>query len=360
MYNMMNRDDQEDLRRQSKTIMILLKELDYKNHKLIEMEKKHNETSAAMNKLIMGLTENINSGERCLFEMEYKYNEFLPMVKKLMDERSKMHDRYHNEFQQLKALNSNMIRDMECLEKEHKQLTEELKETKTLNDLQQRSFIEEIKSLRRELQDQYAEENCSSLATQLDTFRQQLKLKMERLGHVESMYNSVIVKECQYKQELVDAREESVKSLKDVFHSRSQLVIKRMGALDTKPFQDACMHKYSSENWQEICAQLCSSWEENLKNANWHPYKIVEVNGTLQEIVDENDEKLKVLRTEYGEMVYKAVSDALMELQQYNASARYPVPVIWNRKEGRRACLKEVIRYIGKQLHSCKRKRKRN
>lgn len=65
--------------------------------------------------------------------------------------------------------------------------------------------------LRRELQDQYLEEKCSSLATQLNAFRQELKGKMERLGHVESMYSSLIVKECQYKQELIDAREESIK-----------------------------------------------------------------------------------------------------------------------------------------------------
>ncbi|XP_028792770.1 factor of DNA methylation 2-like [Neltuma alba] len=356
---MVNHDDDVDLRRQSKIIAILLKELDYKNHKLIEMEKKHNET-VAVQKLLMGLMENINPRERCLLEMECKYNDFLTMVRKLMDERSKTHDRYHNEFQLLKVGNTNMIRDMECLKKEHERLTEELKETKALNDLQQRSFIEEIKRLRRELQDQDLEENNGDLATQLYTFRQQLKGKMERLGHIESMNSSLIVKEFQYKQELVDAREESIKSLQDMFHSRSQLVIKRMGALDTKPFQDVCMQKYPSGNWQEISAQLCSSWEENLKNANWHPYKIVEANGMLQEIVDENDEELKALRIEYGEMVYNAVANALMELQQYNASARYPVSVIWNRKEGRRASLKEVIQYIVKQLNSCKHKRKRN
>ena len=80
----------------------------------------------------------------------------------------------------------------------------------------------------------------------------------------------------------------------------------------------------------------------------------------MQEIVDEDDEKLKALRFEYGEMVYKAVANALLELQQYNASGRYPVPVIWNRKEGRMANLKEVIQYIAKQLNSCKRKRKRD
>lgn len=54
---------------------------------------------------------------------------------------------YYPEFEQLKVVNNNIIRGMECLEKERKRLTEELKETKSLNDLQQRNFIEEIKSV---------------------------------------------------------------------------------------------------------------------------------------------------------------------------------------------------------------------
>lgn len=76
-----NHDDEDSLRRQSKTIVILLKELDYKNRKLIEMENKHNETAAAMRKLIMGLMENKNSRERCLLKMECKNNEFLSIGK---------------------------------------------------------------------------------------------------------------------------------------------------------------------------------------------------------------------------------------------------------------------------------------
>ncbi|KAJ1396784.1 putative domain XH [Sesbania bispinosa] len=84
--------------------------------------------------------------------------------------------------------------------------------------------------------------------------------------------------------------EEIQKSLRDMFRGRSQLGIKRMGELDPKPFQNLCSQKYSSEQWQEMSAQLCSSWEENLKNPAWHPFKTIEVNGILQEILDENDE----------------------------------------------------------------------
>jgi hypothetical protein len=37
----------------------------------------------------------------------------------------------------------------------------------------------------------------------------------------------------------------------------------------------------------------------------------------MQEILDDNDEKLKGWRNEYGEVVYGAVTNALLELNEY-------------------------------------------
>lgn len=79
----------------------------------------------------------------------------------------------------------------------------------------------------------------------------------------------------------------------------------------------------------------------------------------MQEIVDKDDEKLKELRNEYGDAVYEAVSTELMEMNEYNTSGRYAVPEVWNRKEGRRATMKEIVQYVIEQLKSHKRKRKR-
>ncbi|KAI9157395.1 hypothetical protein LWI28_021878 [Acer negundo] len=77
----------------------------------------------------------------------------------------------------------------------------------------------------------------------------------------------------------------------------------------------------------------------------------------MQEIIDDEDEKLKDLRNEYGEAVYEAVTNALLELNEYNPSGRYVVPEVWNLKERRKATLKEIIQYIMKQLKTHKRKR---
>ncbi|KAK7305734.1 hypothetical protein VNO77_43644 [Canavalia gladiata] len=349
---------EEALSKQRMAIESLRNEIEYQNQKLREMDHKHSETLACVRRLIVGLVENINSKERSLLEVECKYTEALNMVQELMNKRYDLHEGCNKDLQQMKVMNANLNHDMECLKKEHVQLSKQLEESKAVNDQQQKNFIEEIEKLKSESGDQSHIASGGNLSTQISTFRNQLKDKMEYLELVENLYSSLIVKEHQYRQELLDAREESVHSLQNMFGSRSQLGIKRMGELDPKPFQDFCLQKYSCEQWQEISAKLCSSWEENLKDPTWHPFKKVEVNGILQEILDENDEKLKGLRSECGEVVYKVVTNALMEIEEYNSSGRYVVAEIWNWKEGRKATLKEIIQYLVRQLKTRKRQRK--
>lgn len=74
----------------------------------------------------------------------------------------------------------------------------------------------------------------------------------------------------------------------------------------------------------------------------------------VQEVINEEDEKLKELK-EKGDEIYEAVVTAFKELHEYNPSGRYVVPELWNFKEGRKATLKEVIVYIVKNTKKRKR-----
>lgn len=71
-------------------------------------------------------------------------------------------------------------------------------------------------------------------------------------------------------------------------------------------------------------------------------------------MIDGNDKKLNDLRKTFGEAVYKAVADALLELNEYNPSGRYVVQELWNFKENRRATLKDGISFLLQQLRTLK------
>lgn len=75
-----------------------------------------------------------------------------------------------------------------------------------------------------------------------------------------------------------------------------------------------------------------------------------------QQIIDEGDEKLVELKEELGEEVYKAVTTALVEMNEYNASGSYVVSELWNNKENKKASMGEVVEHILKQW-KVKRKR---
>lgn len=73
-------------------------------------------------------------------------------------------------------------------------------------------------------------------------------------------------------------------------------------------------------------------------------------------MIDEEDEKIDMLKAECDEDVYDAVVTALKELNEYNPSGRYPLAELWNNKEERRATLKEGVEFILKRWRTYKHK----
>jgi hypothetical protein len=77
----------------------------------------------------------------------------------------------------------------------------------------------------------------------------------------------------------------------------------------------------------------------------------------FQQILDDKDEKLVGLKKQLGEEVYKAVTTALLEINEYNASGSYVVSELWNNKENRKASISEAIQHVLKQWKAQKRRR---
>ncbi|PIA27084.1 hypothetical protein AQUCO_08300049v1 [Aquilegia coerulea] len=207
----------------------------------------------------------------------------------------------------------------------------------------QKSYILAVEALHLKRKLYEVERNQHLLSKQLEE-------KTSDMQHMEYLNQILVVRDSMNNCELQEARIELKNGLQDVLIHHSVIGIKRMGELNLEPFRDVCMQKFLSEDWDTKSAELCSLWQDNIKNQQWFPFKRMRVNGNLDEVVDDNDDKLKQLKDAWGEQVYKAVCGVLSEINEYNPSTRCAVPEIWNFKDDRRARLKEVIEYLLKKL----------
>jgi len=72
----------------------------------------------------------------------------------------------------------------------------------------------------------------------------------------------------------------------------------------------------------------------------------------LQRIINEDDEFIKKLKGDLGAEVLQTVSTALFEIEEYNASGRYPINVAWNFQKNERVQLKDLLLYLKELLDS--------
>ncbi|KAG1366382.1 putative factor of DNA methylation 5 [Cocos nucifera] len=188
-----------------------------------------------------------------------------------------------------------------------------------------------------------------------------LKMKLEKmteeLEEKSDVNTALLAKERQTNDELQRARKALITGFEEMQGGRTLIGIKRMGELDNKPFQNACRRKFSSIEADIKAAELCTFWQEELKNPDWHPFKVIHIGEDCKQVINEDDEKLQDLKYQFGDEVHKAVTTALNELLEYNASDKYIISELWNFKQGRKATLEEAIQYILKQWKIRKRKR---
>ncbi|TYH51710.1 hypothetical protein ES332_D10G296900v1 [Gossypium tomentosum] len=263
---MENTNYEEELKNDRRLVCSLIYEINCKKEQLSQMEREYNEMTATLRGLINGLIAKINSKDSNLWGWELQYNVTVSQLNGKNAALRLAFAQVYSKKKKKKKTNGNPKENVPC-----------------------RDLVE----LKKTTSDQIA------------ALKEQLEETSEALKDMESRY--------------------SCTGLNDVLTSRTTLVVKRMGEIDQKAFEVASSGKFPNEDWQETCAKLCSLWQQNVQDPKWHPFKMINIRGNLQEIVDEDDEKLKELRNEYGDVMYEAVSTALMEMNEYNVSGRYAV-----------------------------------
>lgn len=387
----------EESRKTDKLVANLANEIEVKNQHLKELECKYNETNMSLDKA-MGEKEALlqaynieiqkmqclaRDHSRRIFEENERLRSQLDSKRKELDLRCKELDKLvaqsdiekknlENEKHKNAMRNSSL--EMATLEQKKAdenvlKLVEEQKKEKEdalKKILQLEKQLDAKQKLELEIQQltgnlnvikHMGGEEDSGLKKKMDEMGEELKDKIGEMEHLEALNQALVVKERKSNDELQDARKELITGLKDILSTRSLIGIKRMGELDEKVFYAACKKRYAKEEADIKALELCSEWQEHLKNPFWHPFKVVTTGDTSKEVLKENDEKLVALKEQLGEEVYNAVTTSLTEMNLYNPSGRYIVPELWNYKENRKATLKEVVQYILKQWKTQKRKR---
>ncbi|CAN0909514.1 Factor of DNA methylation 1 [Linum grandiflorum] len=352
-------NQEEDLLSKANQVISHLNlELDTKANELAELRNEYADNKEFCNRIITQLVKILQSRDATILELEQKNEHNSAVARCLKSENDQMQDYYLREIKDLKV---QLECSMEWQEQLEQQVEEKVEQQLAKEEEISRSLLEEMEKLKESMQ----AENLEYIRNSSDKFealKEELEEKEEALQFAEDLNCTLMVKEVAANQELQNARKESINGLLEVMTDDphwSTIRIKRMGEINGQVFREACLGKFSNEEVDAASAKLCSLWEQHLADPHWHPFKHICIGDQPpQEVIDENDEKLKELRNEYGKVVHDAVTKALAELNEYNPSGRYPVYEMWNLKEGRKANMKEIVQHLINQLKIRKRKRR--
>ncbi|KAA8515254.1 hypothetical protein F0562_018516 [Nyssa sinensis] len=386
----------EEDRKTSKLVSNLTNIIEFKKKHLEEMENKFTETSISLGKLIEEKDKLHQSYNEEIKKIQLSAREHF---QKIFNDHGKLKLQLETQKRELEERGKELEKREAQNENEIKKLSEDIEKNAIKNSslelaaIEQKKADENVLKLAEDQQRQKEElhKRIIQLEKQLDA-KQALELEIERLrgtlnvmkhmgddgdlevlkkvegihkmlrekegelDDLEALNQTLIVKERKSNDELQEARKELINGLKEISKT-AHIGVKRMGELDNKPFHEAIKRKYNELEADERALELCSLWEEYLRDPEWHPFKVIKVDGKHQEVIDEEDEKLKGLKKEFGDEVHKAVTTALTEINEYNPSGRYIISELWNYAEGRKATLQEGAAFILKQWKVYKRKR---
>ncbi|KAK1398588.1 XH domain-containing protein [Heracleum sosnowskyi] len=196
----------------------------------------------------------------------------------------------------------------------------------------------EIEQIRRDLE----------ARKKIESLEENLKDKGDELEYLESLNQALFTLERKSSDELLDARKELINLLKDSPILEASIGVKRMGDLDHNPFVAAANKKYTASEAEMKAMEFVCLIGDKLRNPVWYPFKRIMVGAEQKEVIDEDDDCIKAIKSEWGSEAYNAVVTAITEMNEYNPSGRFAVPELWNYREGRRATLCECVVFISR------------
>ncbi|KAI3897486.1 hypothetical protein MKW92_032834 [Papaver armeniacum] len=353
----------EEVRRLQDLVCRLATEIDSKNQRMGYMEKRLIDLSTYLRTM---------TDERDKWNQAYA--ELSKSLSRMTEEKDHLNRAHLQEMKNRQGVvyeNETLKRELETQRRELEQKCKEVDKCEAELDLKCKQLSVLSQEVTRKLntvqenldgaKDMSSEKNVLPL-TGVNDMCKKLEEKDYELDSLIDLNNTLIAKECRSNHELQEARKVLIEGLDGFAHIRSRppvIGIKRMGELNEKPFRDICIKKYSTTEWETKSAELCSLWQKKIQDSQWYPYKHVTIDKSLTEVIDEDDERLRELEDEWGKEVHDAVAAASLEMNQYNASGRYPVRELWNFKEGREASLKEAMEYVLQKLKALKSAKRR-
>lgn len=352
---------------QDQLVQRLYRGIEIRNSRIQELEYMHNQTGPRLSRLLPSLVQEIDCQKKRKVDMEVECREKVVSLLREVDHKNVEIAQLKQTCNEMGMQNRRLLEKRDVFRRLYNQEARKV-QVMALENERLKSKVESVEKEVRQLiegtesyqgQGSSEEKNEMNVVDHIRALKGELEEHKDEVHYLQNLNETLLVKEHMSRNELLDARQVLLSCLQGTLTNRTTLGVKRMGELNSKPFSDACALKFSEEDWEIKSAEICSLWEEYLKDSNWHPFKHIIVDGKQQEVIDESDERLGKLRQEWGEEAYEAVRDALLELNEYNPSGRYPVREIWNFKEERKASLKEVLEHVIQLVKIHNRKRKR-
>ncbi|KAM7501892.1 hypothetical protein LguiB_000796 [Lonicera macranthoides] len=310
----------EDARKTSKLLSNLSNTIVVKNMRLKELEGKYSQTSISLNNLMKEKDEmhkTYNEGLKLLRRLEIQKIQqnargYLESILKEHEStalhlkaQSKELEEREKELEKRQALNENEIwklsAEKEMNERarlEQKKADEKVlklaEEQRREKERAHRKIIElekqldakqalelEIERMKGALpvMEHMGDNGDAEVLKRLVAIRQKLEEKQEELSHLEELNRALLIKELTSNDELQQARKELIDGLMDQ-KSRALIGIKRMGEIDTKLIHLGTKRKYPGKEGENISMELCSLLEDRLRDPTWHPFKVVQIEGT--------------------------------------------------------------------------------